>query len=413
MKKLIKKIIPQFLLSWYHFSLAVLANILYGFPSRQLIVIGVTGTKGKSTTCNMIWQVLTQAGYKVGMTTTANIKIGDKEWINDTKMTMQGRLRLQKLIRNMVKTGCKYAIIETSSEGILQHRHVGIKYQIAIFTNLSPEHLERHGSFENYKQAKGKLFKNISGQSVIIANQDDKYVDYFLSFPAFRHITYGFSSRADIKAEGIQIKPEGNYFLVANHPFYVPLLGEFNIYNALAAIALGRSQNIDWAVLQKALQNFRKMPGRMEEIKSLRGFSVFVDYAHTPESLEMVYKTLKPKSGRLIAVLGSCGGGRDKAKRPHLGKLAGKYADIAIITNEDPYDEDPEKIINEVYQGLSGFKIKKYKISDRGQAIKKALSLAQSGDVVVITGKGSEQCIVTKNGSLTWDDREVVKKYLK
>jgi len=400
-------------LSWYHFGLAVLANVIYGFPSRRLIVIGVTGTKGKSTTCNMIWQVLTQAGYKVGMTTTANIRIGDKEWINDTKMTMQGRLRLQRLIRDMVKAGCKYAIIETSSEGILQHRHIGIKYQIAVFTNLSPEHLDRHGSFANYKQAKGKLFKNISGQNIIIANQDDKNVDYFLSFPAFRHITYGFSSRADIRAESIQTKPEGNYFIVANHPFYVPLLGEFNIYNALAAIALGRSQNIDWLLLQNALKSFSKMPGRMEEIKSRQGFSIFVDYAHTPESLEMVYQTLRPQAQRLIAVLGSCGGGRDKAKRPRLGELAGKYADIAVITNEDPYDEDPEKIINEVYQGLSGSKVEEYKISDREQAIKKALQLAQPGDIVIITGKGSEQCIVTKKGNLTWDDRKVVKKHLK
>lgn len=409
MKKLIKKLLPKFLLGWYHLALAVLANVVYGFPSRKLIVIGVTGTKGKSTTSNMIWKVLTEAGNKVGMTTTANIRIADKEWINDTKMTMQGRFALQKLIKQMVAAGCKYAVIETSSEGILQHRHIGIKYQIAVFTNLMPEHLDRHGTFLNYRFAKGVLFKNISGQNIIIANQDDKNADYFLAFPAYKHITFGIEKDSDFKAEALQFKNSGSYFLVNDNPFYTPLLGRFNIYNALAAIAVGRSQNIDWKHMQKAFKEFKKMPGRMEEIKSPKGFSVFVDYAHTAESLELVYKTLKPRANRLIAVLGAAGGGRDKAKRPILGKIAGKYADIAIITNEDPYDEDPTEIIDQVWAGLENFEVEKYKMQDRAEAIKKSLILAQKGDVVVITGKGSEQCIVTKRGKLKWDDREVVK----
>ena len=410
MKALIKKFIPKFLLSWYHLGLAVLANVIYGFPSKKLIVIGVTGTKGKSTACNLIWKVLTEAGYKTGLTTTANIRIADKEWINDTKMTMQGRFALQKLIKQMVAAGCKYAVIETSSEGILQHRQVGIKYQLAVFTNLSPEHLDRHGSFDNYRKAKGKLFQDLSGKNIIVVNADDKHADYFLSFPAYQHITYAINNQADIKAEGTLSNGKGSFFLVKGQAFQLPLLGDFNIYNALAAVAVGRSQNIEYDIIKKALAGFKVMPGRMEQIRSSKGFSVFIDYAHTVDSLEKVYKNLKPLSKRLIAVLGAAGGGRDKTKRPKLGKLASQYADIAIVTNEDPYDEDPEKIINEVWQGLPDAGIEKYRIMDRGEAIKKALNLAQKGDIVVITGKGSEQCIVTRKGKLKWDDRDIVKQ---
>ena len=203
MKKILRKFLPDFVFRIYHLKLAILANIFYGFPSRKLKVIGVTGTKGKSTTSNMIWKILTDAGYKVGMTTTANIRIGDKEWINDTKMTMQGRFKLQKLIREMAKEGCDYAIIETSSEGILQYRHFGIKYQVAVFTNLMPEHIERHGSFENYKKAKGILFKKLSGQKIIIANADDKHSDYFLSFPAKQYIKFGNKEDANIRVSDI------------------------------------------------------------------------------------------------------------------------------------------------------------------------------------------------------------------
>ena len=281
---------------------------------------------------------------------------------------------------------------------------------MAVFTNLSPEHLERHGGFENYRKAKGKLFQKLSGQSIIIANNDDKHVNYFLSFPAYQHITYAINNQADIKAEGTLSNGKGSFFLVKGQAFQLPLLGDFNIYNALAAVAVGRSQNIEYDIIKKALAGFKVMPGRMEQIRSSKGFSVFIDYAHTVDSLEKVYKNLKPLSKRLIAVLGAAGGGRDKTKRPKLGKLASQYADIAIVTNEDPYDEDPEKIINEVWQGLPDAGIEKYRIMDRGEAIKKALNLAQKGDIVVITGKGSEQCIVTRKGKLKWDDRDIVKQ---
>jgi len=419
LKKIIKKFIPSWGLNFYHKSLAILASIFYLRPSRKLIIIGVTGTKGKSTVSNMIWQILQTNGFKTGLATTANFRISEHEWINDTKMTMQGRFRLQKLLRQMVQAKCVYAVIETSSEGIKQFRHLGIDYNIAVFTNLTPEHIESHGNFENYKLAKAELFKKLKGQGTIIVNVDDQFGDFYNSFPAQKHITYSIKNDSDIKAEGIEVKENGNYFVIDNKPFYIPLRGEFNIYNVLAAVAVARSLNIDWQKIINTVAKFNYMPGRMEEIKSAVGFSVFVDYAHTPESLEAVYKTLKPDARQLIVVLGSCGGGRDKAKRPLLGALAGQYADVVIVTNEDPYDENPVTIIDEVLAGLDKYlaehpdkKIAKHKILDRSEAIKKAISLAEEGDLVVITGKGSEQCIVTAHGKQPWDDREEVKKYI-
>ncbi len=412
LKQYLKKITPNFLFSLYHLGWAVLANVVYRFPSRKLLVIGVTGTKGKTTTCNMIWQVLTEAGHKVGMTTTANIRIGDKEWINDSKMTMQGRLRLQRLLRQMVKAGCRYAVIETSSEGILQWRHFGIKYQVAVFTNLSPEHLERHGSFANYRAAKGKLFKQLSGLAISVINNDDENADYFKSFPAKTKVYYGIDTPADFQAVNLQEDERGSTFEVKGRIFHLPLWGRFNVYNALAAISVGRSLQVEWSIISKALSKFNYVPGRMERILSPEGFLVVVDYAHTPESLELVYQTLRPRAKRLIAIIGAAGGGRDKNKRIRLGQIAGNYADIVIVTDEDPYDEDPVEIIDVVFSGVGDKPQQKMKILSREEAIKKALQLAQAGDIVVITGKGSEQAIMTKTGKIPWDDREVVKKYL-
>ena len=412
LKKIIKKITPEFVLKFYYKTWAVLAALFYGFPSRRLVVIGVTGTKGKSTTSNMIHKVLQDNGFKTGMTTTANFRIGDKEWINDTKMTMLGRMRLQKLLRQMVSAGCTHAVVETSSEGIKQFRHLGIDYNMAVFTNLTPEHIESHGSFQNYKLAKAELFQKLKGKGVIIVNADDEYGEFYNSFPAEVHKTYGINNQADIRASEIQNRGNGSYFIVNDIPFHLPLRGEFNIYNALAGITVARELNIAWDKITKSIADFDYVPGRMEEIKSSKGFSVFIDYAHTPESLEAVYKTLKPEEGRLIAVLGSCGGGRDKAKRPVLGSLAGQYANIVFITNEDPYDEDPEKIVDDVWTGLENYDVEKYKVIDREQAIQQAIAKAGKGDVVVITGKGSEQCIVTAQGKQPWDDREVVRKFV-
>lgn len=440
-----KYIIPKPLYKWgqpiYHSFLSCLAALYYGFPSRKMIIIGVTGTGGKSTTVNLIAKILEGAGFKVGLSSTMNFKIGEKEWINDSRMTMPGRFALQKMLKQMVISGCKYAVIETSSEGITQFRHLNINYDVAVFTNLTPEHLESHGGFGNYKKAKGKLFENLSKgrkkqllmngklqeiKKVSIINLDDDSADYFLRFKAEKKIGYGIENcklkiANCLKAENIQFSKKGSNFLVNGVKFNLKLLGAFNVYNALAAISVGLSQAVDLENISKTLEKIENLPGRMEEIACGQPFKIFVDYAHTPDSLEKVYQAIlefRPKDAKLISVLGSSGGGRDKSKRPIFGKLASQYADYVIITNEDPHDEDPQEIINQISYGLETEinrkkEVNYWQILDRREAIKKALALAQPNDIVLVTGKGCEQSmIVKKDQKIAWDDRLVIKELL-
>ena len=381
-----RKFIPAFLIDWYHFSLAALGAFLYRLPSHQIKVIGVTGTNGKSTVIYFISQILEKAGFKIASISSIEFKIGQKKWQNTLKMTMPGRTKIQRFLRQAVQAGCQYALIEVTSEGIKQHRHRFINFNTAIFTNLTPEHIEAHGGFENYKKAKGKLFQ--ATKNIHIINLDDENAQYFLQFPAKKKITYGLE-RGDVN--------------IKNTNFQLHLIGDFNKYNALAAIAFALSQGISLEICQKALAEITVIPGRMEEVIS-QPFKVIVDYAFTPAALEKVYQTLKPT----ICVLGACGGGRDKWKRPVLGELAGKYCQKVIVTNEDPYDENPMEIINQVADGAAG---KAEKILDRREAIRKALNLAKPGETVVITGKGCEPCICLANSKkIPWDDRQIVKQ---
>ncbi len=428
-KSFLKKIIPLKIFSIYHWFLAYFATLFYGWPSEKMIVIGVTGTAGKSTAVNLIGKILEQAGFKVGLSTTFNFKIGDQEWENKKKMTMLGRFALQKFLKKMFQSGCRYAIIETSSEGIKQFRHLGINYDVAVFLNLFPEHLESHGGFEKYRQAKEKLFfhlakkrkKIINGkliEKISIVNFDDQSKEYFLKFPADQK--YGFTiinqeNRDDlnlIKADGVLLNSNQTSFKVKEIDFKLNLLGEFNIYNALSAISVALSQNIPLEICAQALKQVESMPGRMEIILK-NPFTVIVDYAHLPDSLEKVYQTLKPLVNRkMICVLGSAGGGRDKWKRPVMGALAEKYGDEIIVTNEDPYDENSQKIIDEIIHGIKSKKV--IKILDRKEAIEKALRMAEPGDLVIITGKGCEPWLMGPKGEkIPWDDRKIVKDFLK
>ncbi len=440
MKELIKKFIPQFLLQAYHYSLAVLAKWLYGHPSQHMLVIGVTGTAGKSSTCYFIAQILERAGYKVGMTTTTLFKIRDKEWLNDKKMTMLGRLQTQQILKRMQQAGCQIAIIETSSQGIEQYRHIGINYDWLVFTNLYPEHIEAHGSFENYQRAKGKLFKRLSRlprkslqpfgriKKTIMVNIDDEHANYFLSFPADKKITYGLNQPANISWQNYEFN----------------LLGTYNKYNALAGVAVAKELKVDEQKIKTAVTHLKPLPGRLEFIPNNLGIQIIVDYSFEPKAVSKLYQTVKEiEHKRIIHVLGSTGGGRDKARRPLLGQLAAQQANIIIVTNEDPYDEDPKAIIAQVVEGAMGdnfsrlsrgsstksgqfpisnfqtiLKFKNstgnkeiYAILDRRQAIRKALELTQPGDLVLITGKGAEQAMcVANNKMIPWDDRQVVKE---
>lgn len=416
-----------FLSKPYHFSLALLAALRYGFPSRKLIVIGVTGTKGKTTTCNLIADILSGADCKTGLLTTLNYRIGDREWVNDIKQTMPGRFSLQKLLRQMVQEGCKYAIIETSSEGILQYRHKFINYQVAVFTNLSPEHIERHGSFENYRAAKVKLFQETANHKngVGIFNLDDPNVGYFLE-PDIK-TKYGYFIRRPVingeqkalkefRISNVRLAADKTEFEFARERFIMPLVGEFNVYNAAAAICAALSQGVSLKIIKETLARARRLSGRLELIER-REIKVVIDYAHEPSSLAALYQAVKLfNPHRIIGVLGSQGGGRDVWKRAAMGKIAADCCDTLILTNEDPYNEDPLNIINDIEKGVleaAKSSLKLYKIIDRREAILKAVSLAGKGDAVVITGKGGEVWMCVAGGrKIPWSDRKIVEEVL-
>ncbi len=387
----VKKFIPKFLLRFYHYCLALLGAVIFGFPgyNKNIKIIGVTGTNGKSTTVEFITKIFEEAKIPVASQSSVRFKIKNKEWQNNLKMTMPGRFFIQNFLRQAIDNKCKYVILEVTSEGIKQNRHRFINFDTVVFTNLTPEHIESHGGFENYKKAKGKLFK--AKKNTHIINIDDKNSDYFLQFPAYKKITYG-KTKGDINFQ--------------NANFKLQMKGDFNNYNALSAICVGLNYDIDLSICRKAVENLKGMPGRMEEVIS-DPFKVIVDYAFTPNALEKVYQTFEGKN--LICVLGSCGGGRDKWKRPVLGEIANKYCQEIFITNEDPYDENPMEIINQVAKTAPKAK----KILDRKEAIKRAIEIAKPGEVVIITGKGSEPLMCIENGKkITWDDRQIVKDAL-
>ena len=411
MKNFLKKIIPDFLLNWYHFAWAFLGAIIYGFPSRKLKVIGVTGTNGKSTVVFLISRILEKAGYQVAALSSIQFKIKDRVWPNDLKMTMPGRITIQKFLKQANKAGCQYVVLEVTSEGIKQHRHQFINFQTAVFTNLTKEHIKSHGNFENYKKAKGKLFKALKSNGKMIINSDDPNADYFLGFKAREKMEYSLKSAKDI-----EFSRNGISFKFKETQFNLNLIGKFNIYNALAAILVGLSEKIPLNKIKLALENIKGIPGRMEFVVK-EPFTVIVDYAHTPDALEKVYQTIRESfSGKIIGVLGAAGGGRDKWKRLKFGKIAEKYLDKIIITNEDPYNEDPSQILSEIKSGISNFKFQIsnfHEILDRREAIRKAINLAKQDDVIIITGKGCEPWMcVANNKKVPWDDREVVREEL-
>jgi UDP-N-acetylmuramoyl-L-alanyl-D-glutamate--2,6-diaminopimelate ligase len=431
MKSLIRKLIPEGSINKYHKFLAVFSAFVYGNPSDKMIVIGVTGTNGKSTTVELIAKTLEAGGEKVGATSTVKFKVAEKEWLNSKKMTMLGRFQLQKLLRQMVRAGCKYAVVETSSQGIVQFRHLGINYDYAVFTNLTPEHIEAHGGFENYKKAKGELFKHLISkkkkkiegkviEKISVINIDDKYSEYFLEYKADRKITYGVKDvAAQVRAIDVDVTNEGTDFSINGSRINLKLLGAFNVYNSLVAVSIALEEGLSFEQIEKGLESVMVVPGRMELIEGDQDFTVLVDYAPEPYSMTKLYETVElMNKKRIIHVLGSCGGGRDVARRPVLGCLAGEKADVVIITNEDPYDDDPQSIIDQVAAGSEEkgkeLNVDLFKILDRKEAIEKALSLANAEDLVLVTGKGSEQAMAVADGKhVPWDDREVIKDWLK
>lgn len=421
----LKKIIPGSLFYFfrpaYHFLLALGAALFYRFPSRKLIVIGITGTKGKTTVVELAHKILEETGAGVASLSSLRFKIRKSEVVNSKKMTMPGRCFLQKFLRDAVRQKCKYALLEVTSEGIKQFRHRFIDFSAALMTNVAPEHLEAHKSFERYLRAKLDLFWRLPKGGEAIINRDDPEKIRFVGSTAARKIFYG---RDGIELGGsffpvqeINIDKAGVRFEVNGYTISSKLPGEFNFYNILAAMALGASQHVSFEKMASAVAGVSEISGRMEYVQR-EPFAVVVDYAHTPDSLRKVYAFLKESSPRLICVLGAAGGGRDKWKRPEFGKIAAQFCEEVILTNEDPYDEPPQSIIEDIERGFSQAANGKSqivkKILDRREAVREALKSAKPGDTVIITGKGAEPWIMGPHSQkIPWDDRKIIREELK
>ena len=347
-----KKLVPQSIKNIYHLFQAILANFWYGFPSKKLKIIGVTGSDGKTTTVQMIAKILEEAGKKVAMASTINFKINDSEEKNLSHYTTESSFVVQKFIRKAVASGCEYLVLETSSHSLDQYRVWGIKYQTAVITNVTREHLDYHKTMKKYRQAKCKLFENAK---IAIINIDMESPEEFLNIATGKKIAYSLkNSKANILAENIELEIQDTKYNVKNTSFKLNLLGEFNVENALAATCVGISENIDLETISRALEKIKEIPGRMEAIPNEKGLNIIVDFALTPNALDKLYSLLfniKKEGTKIIAVFGSCGE-RDRGKRPIMGEIVSQYADFMIITDDEPYHENPEQIIEEIVAGI-------------------------------------------------------------
>jgi len=417
LRHILKKLVPrktyQALTTPYHYVISLLAALRYGFPSRHIFVIGVTGTKGKSSTIELINAIFEEAGYKTALTNTIRFKIADKSLPNRYKMSMPGRFFMQKFLAQARSAGCRYAIIEMTSEGVKQYRHKWVALDALVFTNITPEHIESHGSFEKYLQAKLKLrdllVKSSKENKWMIVNNDDKHAKDFLNAKGVLKLPFSLKD-----AGPYATTKRGILITVKGMSMYSPLLGLFNIHNILAAIKAAETRGIPLETIKRALEKCTHIAGRAESIEVGQPFTVIVDYAHTPDSLLKLYASFKEsyKKSKKICVLGNTGGGRDKWKRPEMGAIADTYCNVIILTNEDPYDENPRAIVEEMAAGM-----KKHKpdiIMDRRSAIREALHRARKNDVVLITGKGTDPYICGPRETMEpWSDKKVVHEELK
>lgn len=404
----IKKLIPRKVFSllspWYHFILANIAALVNWYPGRKIHVIAITGTKGKSSTTEYVNAVLEAGGYKTAILSTIRFKIGDHNYPNKYKMTMPGRFFVQNFLKEAVDNKCQFAIIEMTSEGAKNWRHLWTFPDTLIFTNLSPEHVESHGSFNNYLKCKLRLAKAVekSGKPFrrIIANVSDKHGAYFLIYDIEKKIPY-YEEDA--------------------HNIDIATLGDFNKLNAHNAYLLGKELNINEEKILSAIKNLKHISGRMERVdieeKNNINYSIYIDYAHTVDSLEKMFQTFKDK--KIIHIFGSDGGGRDTAKRPLLGELSDKYSQNIILTEENPYNDNNFEIMNSIKFGIKRKELDKdlFIINNRREAIRKGIEIADKSNdentVLLITGKGSEPYIVRANNQKEeWLDVAVVKELI-
>ena len=420
--KTARKVLPKSALvgleKSYRKSRAKIISARFGNPARDLRVIAVTGTNGKTTTVNFLNEILKEAGYRTAMFSTANIEIAGEQTVNDTNSTTATVARLQKFFRDAKKADVEFALIEATSHALDQYKFEGVPIEMAIMTNLTQDHLDYHKTMENYAAAKAKLFE--MNPNFMVLNADDEWFDYFNNFAAeSQKITYGEGESADVKIEKFKLYKKGseaNLRIDNNVELEIAtnLPGEFNIYNMTAAAAGAYLLGISLKDIQEGIANLEGVSGRFEYATPGLPFDTIVDYAHTPDALEKLLKSAKEISkNRTILVFGACGD-RDREKRPIMGKVAQDLADRIIITDEENYTEDATQIREEIISGISKKNDKLpaniQEIPDRKEAIRKALQIAGKGDIVLITGLGHEVYRVIDGEKTPWNDTQIVRE---
>ena len=445
----------------YHYARALLAALLYRFPARRLTIIGITGSDGKTTTVEMTAHILRSSGIKCGALSTACFRVNEEVTWNATQKTSPSPFLIQRFLRRLVREGCTHAVIEYSSHGLVQHRTDFTWPAVAAITNLTPEHLDYHGSMERYKEDKAKLFRMLRGKGTKVLHVEDQTFEDYKVIPSGRTICYSSKGIVTLSSgivtlssdEGRQCNPGETYLwlsdiqatadgskamfhfaskeshgssgLTMTSPLHLPIPGAFNLENALCAIASCYAAGIDILASARALSAFTGAPGRFEVIEAGQPFTVIVDFTVTPNAYRktlIAARSLVGPNGRLLVLCGSCGD-RMPQKRPEIGRICSELADLVVVTNEDPYSEDPEKIIDEVWSGIPASALAQaHRISDRRKAIEfilreghsglptEAPKGAKVGDVVLLCGKGADTTMMTAAGQIPWDERGIVRE---
>lgn len=399
-------------------ALAQLAANFYGHPSTKMRLVGVTGTNGKTTTTHLIKSILEASGERVGLIGTIGYMMGD-ETLPATHTTPES-LELNNLLATMVQKGCSAAVMEVSSHSLALRRVYGLDFKVGVFTNLTQDHLDFHGRMEQYFASKQMLFDGLSSSSQAVINNDDEYGTTIAQHTKARKLTYGIGSPADVLGQNLDLSMSGTSIQVGyagvNVTVMSALIGRFNVANILAAYATGVALGVDNARIVQGIRNLKAVRGRFEQIHPPQGWIAIVDYAHTPDALENCLHAIQDilpaqRRGKIITVFG-CGGNRDRGKRPQMARIATRLSDTTVVTSDNPRDENPQEIVDEILTGIEKGK-KVYTEIDRRKAIRMALEMARGGDVVLVAGKGHEDYQVVGDTRYHFDDREEIERFIR
>jgi UDP-N-acetylmuramoyl-L-alanyl-D-glutamate--2,6-diaminopimelate ligase len=397
-------------------ALALLSAAIVGDPAERLELAGITGTNGKTTTAYLLDAALRAAGRQVGLLGTIRYRVGDRS--EEAVRTTPEASDLQKMLREMADAGCSHAVLEVSSHSLALKRVLGCPFRVAVFTNLTRDHLDFHGDMEAYFGAKLELFKSLLRKDgVSVVNADDDRAEAVARASRGSVTTYGIQRAADVRAHDVSLSLEGTSFRVetplGRFPVATPLLGRFNVYNILAALGAALALDVPMEAALRGVSSLPGVPGRLERIDAGQDFTVVVDYAHTDDALKNLLETMRELGPRRLITVFGCGGDRDKSKRPLMGAVASRLSDVAVVTSDNPRSEPPESILAEITAGMNGGRGgERHVIGDRRDAITRAVEMARTGDAVVIAGKGHETYQVLRDRTVPFDDRQVAREIL-